>query len=121
MRYAGLLGRKDGDDDSWKWERIVALRRRARRFLGRRVLAAPIFLVAVAALAFLALSPSNNPPVAHATDGLTIVKSCSPEAAVPGLVQYVFEISNNSGEGLDRVSVDDTGLGPITTDFPSHP
>ncbi len=82
----------------------------------------PIFLAAAVALAFLALSPAYKAPAAEALPipSLTIVKSCSPEAAVPGLVQYIFDITNNSGEGLDLVDVDDSVMGDITALFPVH-
>lgn len=101
------------------WHRSRSSSKDDRRFPGRWMLRLPIFLAAVAALAFLALPPSDGTPGAEATDqALTIVKKCSPEATIGGLVQYQFDIANVGADALDRVSVEDTVLGDITAGFP---
>lgn len=77
----------------------------------------------VALLAVAWAAPFKGPPSAQAVDGvsLSITKSCSPEAAVGGLVRYVFTLTNTGGVALDQDSViDDPVFGDISGDFPSH-
>lgn len=112
-------GSRDGHGGRWRWKRGSAPPRRGSSFAGR-LLGIPIFLAVVAALALLALSPANETGASvPAAPSISITKGCSPETAVGGFIQYQFDITNDGPVAVNRTSVDDTVLGPITGLFPA--
>lgn len=82
------------------------------------------FAVVAALLAAIWASPSGGAPASAQpvpVASMSLAKVCSPEAAVGGLVQYTFTVTNTGDQGLDLVSViDPPNLGDITSSFAAH-